>query len=250
MIVDIFIKILLTLLLIIVIVSIVYNTKLGKRLWLRVCGTADEMINQDASTPEGAAAYYNSAIEAKVDNYTNALNTLGQMNGKLQTYEQQLRDFKKQKMQYDIDIKRCVESNDDEAALVFIKKQSELDDKIQILKTSVTELQENVRIQQENVDALKSEIESLKAEKDKSILELETSQTVQALKIDSNLATTEEDKMLEKVRDGVQKAKEAATGHKIAYENSDAVQQKRINQRMRDTDAEAKLQEIKKAMKN
>ena len=56
--------------------------------------------------------------------------------------------------------------------------------------------------------------------------------------------------MLEKVRDGVQKAKEAATGHKIAYENSDAVQQKRINQRMRDTDAEAKLQEIKKAMKN
>ena len=90
---------------------------------------------------------------------------------------------------------------------------------------------------------------ALKAEKDKSILELETSQAVQALKVD-DIATTEEDKMLEKVRDGVQKAKEAATGHKIAYENSDAVQQKRIDQRMRDADVEAKLQELKKAAKN
>ena len=41
------------------------NTKLGKRLWLRIKGTADEMLTQDASTPEGAKAYFNSAIEAK-----------------------------------------------------------------------------------------------------------------------------------------------------------------------------------------
>jgi phage shock protein A len=152
-------------------------------------------------------------------------------------------------MQYDMDLKRCIDSGDDETARIYIRKQAELEDQIQILKTSITELQENVVIQQENVDSLKEELETLKAEKDKSILELETSQTVRALKVDSYLATTEEDKMLEKVRDGVQKAKEAAIGHKIAYENSDTVQQKRLDQRMRDAEIEAKLQELKNANK-
>ena len=55
--------------------------------------------------------------------------------------------------------------------------------------------------------------------------------------------------MLEKVRDGAQKAKEAAVGHKIAYENSGAVQQKRLDQRMRDAEIEAKLQALKAAKK-
>lgn len=230
-------------------VFVVKNTKIGKRLWLRAKGTADEMMANDASTPEGAAAYYNSAIETKTDIYSKAIAMLGQMTGKVKTYEQQLRDCKKKKMQYDMDLKRCIDSGDDETARLYIRKQSELEDQIQILKASIAELQENIVIQQENVNSLKEELETLKAEKEKSILELETSQTVQALKVDSYLATTEEDKMLEKVRDGVQKAKEAAIGHKIAYENSDAVQQKRLDQRMRDAEIEAKLQALKAAKK-
>ena len=223
------------------------KTKFGKRLWLRVKGAADEAMIQDASTPEGAAAYYNSAIEAKSDIYAKAIGMLGQMTGKANTYEQQLRDCKKKKMQYDMDLRRCIDSGDDETAKVYIRKQTELEDKIQILKTSIAELQSNIDIQQENVDSLKEELESLKAEKERTILELETSQTVQSLKVDSHLAITEEDKMLEKVRDGVQKAKEAATGHKIAYENSDSVQQKRLDQRMKEADVEARLQALKQS---
>ena len=225
------------------------HTKIGRQLAMRISGTAQEKIIQDASTPEGAAAYYNSAIEAKTDNYAKAVNMLGQMTGKHKTYEQQLRDCKKQKMQYDIAIKDAIASGGDESARLYLRKQAELDDKIQILKTSVAELQDNINIQQENVDTLKEELESLKAEKDKSILELETSQTIRSLKVDAYASTNEEDKMLEKVRDGVQKAKESAAGHKIAYENSDSVQQKRLDQRMRDADIEAKLQELKKTSK-
>lgn len=231
-------------------VFVTNNTKFGQRLWMRVKGTADEAMSKDASTPEGAAAYYNSAINSKLDVYKKAVEMLGQMNGKAETYNQQLRDYKKQKMQYDINLKNCIDSGDDEAARMYIRKQAEVDDKIQILKTSLAELQKNIELQQENVNTLKEDIEALKAEKDKSVLELETAQTVQALKVDTQLSTTEEDKMLEKVRDGVQKAKEAATGHKIAYENSDAVQQKRLDQRMRDAEIEAKLQELKKNATN
>lgn len=229
---------------------VIRNTNLGQRIWMRIQGSADEVMTKDASTPEGAAAYYNSAINSKLDIYKKAVAMLGQMNGKAETYNQQLRDCKKQKMQYDINLKNCINSGDDDGARVYIRKQTEVDDKIQILKTSLAELQKNIDLQQENVNTLKEEIETLKAEKDKSILELETAQTVQALKVDTQLSTTEEDKMLEKVRDGVQKAKEAATGHKIAYENSDTVQQKRLDQRMRDAEIEAKLQELKKNATN
>ena len=228
---------------------VVKNTKLGKRLWLRVKGTADEMLTQDASTPEGAKAYFNSAIEAKSEVYHDAVTTLGQMNGKAQTYEQQLRDCKKDRMKYNIDLQRCIDSGDDDTAKLYIGKMADIDDKIEILKTALAELNSNIAVQEENVDALRDEIEALKAEKEKTILTLETSQTVMSLKVDSGIATTEEDKMLEKVRDGAQKAKEAAVGHKIAYENSGVVQQKRLDQRMRDAEIEAKLQALKAAKK-
>ena len=221
------------------------NTKLGKRLWMRIKGTADEMLTQDASTPEGAKAYFNSAIEAKSDVYRDAVSTLGQMKGKAQTYEQQLRDCKKDRMKYNMDLQRCIDSGDDDTAKIYIGKMTDVDDKIDILKNALTELNDNIAVQEENVEALRDEIEALKAEKEKTILTLETSQTVMSLKVDPGVATTEEDKMLEKVRDGAQKAKEAAVGHKIAYENSDAVQQKRLDQRMRDAEIEAKLRELK-----
>lgn len=227
----------------------VNNTKLGKRLWLRAKGTADEALNQDASTPEGAKAYYNAAIEAKNNAWQSAVSTLGQMKGKAKTYEQQLRDLKKDRMKYDMSLRQCVDSGDDETAKIYIGKMADIDDKIEILKTALSELNDNIAIQEENADALREEVEALKAEKDKTILTLETSQTVMALKVDSGVATTEEDRMLEKVRDGAQKAKEAATGHKIAYENSSAVQDKRLNQRTREAEIEAKLQALKNAKK-
>lgn len=224
--------------------------KIGKRLWARVTGTIDEMMNLDASTPEGAAAYYNAAIEAKEEQYAQSLTTLSQMIGKVETFEQQLRDLKKADMQCELDLKRCIDSGDDEAAKVYIRKQTDIKEQIQVLKQGVPELQANAKLQQEVVDNLKDEVEALKAEKEKTILTLETSQSIKSLKVDSHAAVTEEEKMLEKVRDGVQKSKEEATGHRIAYENSTSIQQKRLDQRMKDADVEAKLQELKKAAKS
>lgn len=219
--------------------------KFGQRLWARMTGAVDEMMTQDASTPEGAAAYYNAAIESKTEQYGQAVATLGQMTGKVSTYEQQLRDYKKSKMQCELDVQKCINQGDDDAARLYLKKQSDIDDQIQILKQNLPELKANAELQQEVVDGLREEIEDLKAEKDKTILELETSQSVKALKVDSYVGVTQEERMLEKVRDGVQKSKEEATGHRLAYENSTSVQQKRLDQRMKDADIEAKLQALK-----
>lgn len=75
----------------IVIVGIlIFCTKSGKRVRLRMSGTADEVISKDASTPEGAKAYYNVAIEKKQNDYNTANNLLKQIEGKKAGFEDQL----------------------------------------------------------------------------------------------------------------------------------------------------------------
>ena len=83
-----------------------------------------------------------------------------------------------------------------------------------------------------------------KTEKENAILTLETAQTTQSLKATS-VSTREEDKMLEKVREGVRKTKEKADGNRIAYESSTIVQQQRLDKKMKDDEVERKLQELK-----
>ena len=73
--------------------GILLFSKVGKRIRLRASGTADELISRDASTPEGAKAYYNTAITAKEDDYQKAYSIYTQMLGKIQTYEEQLRSL-------------------------------------------------------------------------------------------------------------------------------------------------------------
>ena len=51
--------------------------------------------------------------------------------------------------------------------------------------------------------------------------------------------------MLEKVRDGVKKQKEAADGARIAYESSTTVQKQRLDKKMKDDEIDKKLQELK-----
>lgn len=57
--------------------------------------------------------------------------------------------------------------------------------------------------------------------------------------------SSEEEKMLEKVRDGVKKQKEAADGARIAYESSTTVQKQRLDKKMKDDEIDKKLQELK-----
>lgn len=230
---------------IICIFCILFFTKLGKRLRLRVSGTADEMISKDATTPEGAKAYYNTAIAKKEEDYQKAYSIYTQMLGKIQTYEEQLRSLQKEDMQLNLNINSCVDKNDDNGAKIYLKRQQEVSEKVDIIKNALNELRENSVLQKEAVDNIFTELGDLKAEKENAVLMLETAQVTRTLQATSGTSTSEEDKMLEKVRDGVRKTKEEADGNKIAYESSATVQQQRLEKRMKDEDVEQKLQELK-----
>ena len=148
-------------------------------------------------------------------------------------------------MQLNLNINSCVDKNDDNGAKVYLKRQQEVSDKVDIIKNALKELRENSFLQKETVDNIFVELGDLKAEKENAILTLETAQVTKALQATPGTATREEDKMLEKVRDGIRRTKEEADGNKIAYESSSTVQQQRLDKRMKDEDVDRKLQELK-----
>ena len=228
----------------VIVLVILFGTTFGKQLRLRTKGTMEEVITKDASTPEGAKAYYNTAISKKEEDYRNAHSVYTQMLGKIQTYENQLRSLKKEKLQVAININNCVNNNDDDSAMVYLKREQEISDKEEILQNALKELKDNSVLQKETMDTILEELNNLKSEKENAVLTLETAQVTQSLQATS-ISSKEEDKMLEKVRDGVRKTKEKANGNKIAYENSTTVQQQRLDKKMKNDEIERKLQELK-----
>lgn len=239
------IGLLLFLILISCVISFLIFTKTGRRLKLRVSGTAEEVISKDASTPEGAKAYYNTAIAKKEEDYQNAYSIYIQMLGKIQNYDEQLRSFQKENMQLNLNVNACIDKNDDEGARVYLTRQGEIAEKIAIIKDALKELKENSVLQKEVVDKYYDELGELKSEKETAILTLETAQVTKSLQATPGIYTGEEDKMLEKVREGIKKTKEEADGNKVAYENSSTVRQQRLNKKMKNEDIERKLRELK-----
>ena len=106
-----------------------FRSKTGKRVKTRATGTATEAIIKDASTPEGAKAYYNEAIDAKKDQYNKANQIYTQMLGKITSYEEQLRALQKENMQLNLNINACIDKGDNEVAKVYLKKQQDAEDK-------------------------------------------------------------------------------------------------------------------------
>lgn len=229
---------------VIVVLIVLFGTTFGKRLRLRVSGTADEVISKDASTPEGAKAYYNTAIAKKEEDYQKAHSVYVQMLGKIDNYEEQLRTLKKENMQLDLNVSACVDKNDDDGARVYLSHQAEIFEKIEIIKEALKELKENAKLQDETLKNLLDSLNALKSEKETAILALEAAQVTKSLQA-TGVSSREEDKMLEKVRDGIKKTKEEATGNKIAYESSSIVQQKRLDKKMKDDEIQKKLEQLK-----
>lgn len=231
--------------LICVVMGLLFATKSGKRVRLRMSGTADEMISKDASTPEGAKAYYNVAIEKKNNDVIQARTVYSQMLGKISNFDDQLRSLKKDAMRVKLDIQSCIDKNDDDGARIYLKKQQDIEEKMEIIKNALEELKENASLQKETLETLETELEDLKAEKDNAVLTLETAQVTKSLQATVGSSNKEEDKMLEKVRGGIKKQKEEADGTKIAYENSTSVQQQRLDKKMKDDEIEKKLRDLK-----
>lgn len=233
--------------LVIVVILLIINKPFVAQLLIKFRGRTEEVMNKDAMTPEGAADFYNVAIQEKEQNYRKANQLFVEVTGKLDAAEKDLYDVKKQIARLDQNINSAIDAGKDDDAMVFQMKKENLLMKADTLKNMIGELKESKQHQQEVKDQMAKELEDLKQEKEKTIFELQANDQIIKLHESMNAATSssETDRMLEKVRAGANKTREMATGSKIAYETSTDTVERRAEQSAREDEARKKIEELK-----
>lgn len=233
--------------LVIVIILLIINKPFVAQLLIKFKGRTEEVMNKDAMTPEGAADFYNAAIQEKEQNYRKANQLFVEVTGKLDAAEKDLYDVKKQIARLDQNINSAIDAGKDDDAMVFQMKKENLLMKTDTLKNMIGELKESKQHQQEVKDQMAKELDDLKQEKEKTIFELQANDQIIKLHESMNAATSssETDRMLEKVRAGANKTREMATGSKIAYETSTDTVERRAEQSAREEEARKKIEELK-----
>lgn len=233
--------------LVIVVILLIINKPFVAQLLIKFRGRTEEVMNKDAMTPEGAADFYNAAIQEKEQNYRKANQLFVEVTGKLDAAEKDLYDVKKQIARLDQNINSAIDAGKDDDAMVFQMKKENLLVKTDTLKNMIGELKESKQHQQEVKDQMAKELDDLKQEKEKTIFELQANDQIIKLHESMNAATSssETDRMLEKVRAGANKTREMATGSKIAYETSTDTVERRAEQSAREEEARKKIEELK-----
>ena len=223
------------------------KTKLGKRLYGRLRGTATEAFIRDGSTPEGAKAHYNEAIDDLEEALKEAQDNLSFIGGKVLTYEEQLYDTKQRKIECEQAAQKAAHRNtaEDEEARTWLREVASLEERIETLTDSLQAMKDKEKEVQEYVANLDKQLEDLKAEKENAVLALEMAQTVNAIH-QTGTAAPDSLQNLNKVREGIQRVKEQAAGQKRAHDNSPTGMKQKYEKNRQDSLVEDRLAELKK----
>lgn len=225
-----------------------FKTAFGKQLKVKAQGRADEVMRQDATTPEGARDYYNAAIREKEELYNRASASYMEVAGKLESSKKDLFDLNKEIMKVTKQINSCLDENDEEMAMKYALKKTTLENKIQILKDTIESLKQAEAHHKEVRGTATEELEKLKEEKELTLFQIEAD--MQSIRLnesmDSLSTNSETDRMLERVRDGARKTRERAEGSRIAYESSSQTQDRRLEASEQQRNARQMLEEMKR----
>lgn len=224
------------------------KTKSGKRLYGRLRGTATEAFIRDGSTPEGAKAHYNEAIDDIEETLRGAQNNLSFIGGKVLTYEEQLYETKQRKIECEQAAQKAARRNTlegDEEARTWLREIASLEERIETLTDSLRAMKDKEKEVQEYVANLDKQLEDLKAEKENAVLALEMAQTVNAIH-QTGTAAPDSLQNLDKVRQGVQRVKEQAAGQKRAHDNSPTGMKQKYEKNRQDSLVEDRLAALKK----
>lgn len=233
---------------VIVTLAVFFNTPFGKQLRVKLKGRTDEVMRQDASTPEGARDYYNAAIRDKEEFYNKASCTFAEISGKLDTTEKELYQTNKDIMRITQQINACLDENNEESAMSYAMKKATLESKINVLKDTIEEMKQAKAHQKEIRDQAAADLQKLKEEKEQVLFQMEADSQIIELhqSMDSMNTNNETERMLDRVREGARKTRERAEGSRIVYDTSSQVQDRRLEASERERNARQMLEEMKR----
>ena len=147
-------------------VIILFGTVFGKQLRVKMKGRTDEVMRQDAQTPEGAKDYYNAAIREKEEFYNRASTSFAEISGKRQAAQNDLRNANKEYMRVTKQMNECIDSNNENEAMQYAMKKSTLENKINVLKDTIAEMKEAEAHQKDIMQQAADDLQRLKEEKE------------------------------------------------------------------------------------
>lgn len=232
-------------------VGLLINKPFRQQLMAKFHGRTEAMMENDASTVEGARDYFNAEIQRKEESYQNATNLYKQVAGKLEENKKAKFDAQKELVRIDQQINRCLDQNLEDDARMYAEKKITLQKKIEVYKTSIEELEEKAVQQKEIKEAIYKELNALKEEKERTLCQMESDdQLIQLTQsIEEGVNNTESERMLEKVREGAKKKREMAAGSKVVYDTSEKAAEYRLQERERKSETDRVLEEMKNKRK-
>ena len=233
---------------VVIVAVLLLNKPFCKQLLVKFRGRTDEIMRQDASTPEGAKDYYNAAIREKEEFYNRASATYSEISGKLDSAEKDLYQTNKEIMKTTQQLNLCVDNNNDTDAMAYANKKVTLESKAEVLKETISEMKEAQRHQKEVRDQAAIDLQKLREEKEQVVFQLEADQQMIELhkSLDNLSLNNESERMLERVREGAKKTRERAKGSKIAYETSAQAADNRMRNAEQTREAQRIVDEIKR----
>ena len=218
---------------VVILVVIFLNSSFGKQLRVKLKGRTDEVMRQDASTPEGAKDYYNAAIRDKEEFYNKASTTYAEISGRLDSAEKDLYNANKEIMRITKEINACLDNNDENSAMQYAMKKAKMH-------------QEEIRNQ------ASSDLQKLKEEKEQVLFQMEADSQIIELhqSMDSMNMNNESERMLERVREGAKKTRRRAEGSRIAFDSSVQAQDMRLEASERERNARQTIEEMKRKRGN
>ena len=150
---------------VVILVVIFLNSSFGKQLRVKLKGRTDEVMRQDASTPEGAKDYYNAAIRDKEEFYNKASTTYAEISGRLDSAEKDLYNANKEIMRITKEINACLDNNDENSAMQYAMKKETVENKIKVLKDTIEEMKQAKMHQEEIRNQASSDLQKLKKRK-------------------------------------------------------------------------------------
>lgn len=235
-----------------VVIMLVLNKTFLKQLVIKFKGRTEEIVRNDASTPDGARDYFNNAIREKETLYSNAEQSYTIIAGKLEEAEKEQYNIRKELMKIDKSINDCLDAGDEDGAKQYAMKKVTAQGKIETLKETIEEYKK-AKIQQGEIrDSIKQELDSLKEEKERTIYQMEADQQIISLHegMNTSASTSESDRMIERVREGAKKTRERAAGAQVAYDTSAETMDRRMEAQARSREADDVIAEMKRRRSN
>ena len=201
--------------------------------------------NLEKENPE---AVYEAAIRAHKEKYQKLRGATQGIIIERNKLEDELKASQEELGELDARIATAVEAGDDEAALVYLERQQELEGRIADLEKDFERAGEEAEKAKSAIVAFEKEIEKLKREKDEQMAKIEASEA--RIHIQESLSSMSFDadmEALNNVRDHAKRLRAKADANSELAEGSLDNRLKKIEQRSTNARAVAKLEALKKA---